>query len=82
MTRKRIRASASRRRIAHGKQNAGGRVTGSAVSLGRAELVLAYELRQEGCHWGVIAKALGVTVDHLSRRIKQCERDGIKWIAA
>lgn len=84
MNRRRIRtAGTARRRLAHeaDKQNAGGRLIGSTLSLGRAELVLAYELRQEGCYWGVIAQGLGMTGHHLSQRIKQCERDGIEWIA-
>jgi hypothetical protein len=55
--------------------------TGRAKSLGRQELVPAYELRQEGCRWALIARGLGVSPDYLQRRVKHCERAGIKWIA-
>lgn len=48
--------------------------------LGRAELVLAYELWCEGFRRRLIARALGVTEHHLRQRLKQCEREGINWI--
>ena len=53
----------------------------SARKLGLAELVLAYELRQEGIRWRLIARALGVTAWYLNWRLKQCEREGIAGLA-
>ena len=59
---------------------AGGRQRGAAHTLGRAELALAYELRQAGCRRRLIARALGTTEHYLNARIRQCEREGIAWI--
>lgn len=53
---------------------------GVTSKLGRAELVLAYELKQEGFSRKLIARALSVSVWYLDSRLKQCERDGIAWI--
>lgn len=53
---------------------------GVTSKLGRAELVLAYELRQEGIRRKLVARALGVSVWYLDSRLKQCEREGIAWI--
>ena len=58
----------------------GGRRRGTPQTLGRAELALAYELRQEGCRRRLIARALGTTEHYLNARIRQCEREGIAWI--
>jgi hypothetical protein len=51
-----------------------------ARKLGKAELVLAYELRSEGYRRNLIARALGCTVWYLDHRLAQCEREGISWI--
>lgn len=53
----------------------------SASKLGIAELVLAYELRQEGIRRKIIARALGVSVWYLDWRLKQCEQEGISCLA-
>lgn len=53
---------------------------GSARRLGRAELVLAYELCCEGYRRKIVARALGVSVWYLNARLRQCEREGIAWI--
>ena len=57
-----------------------GRQHGEAATLGRAELALAYELRNEGYRWRLIARALGATEHYLRQRLKQCEREGVAWI--
>lgn len=54
---------------------------GCAIRLGRAELAFAYELRQEGIRRKLIARELGVSVWYLDARLKQCERDGVAWVA-
>jgi hypothetical protein len=46
-------------------------------NLGINELVLAYELRAEGCRRKLIARALGCSVWYLNVRLKQIEREGI-----
>lgn len=53
---------------------------GVTHKLGRAELVLAYELRSEGFRRKLIARALGVSVWYLNARLRQCEREGLAWI--
>ena len=53
----------------------------SASKLGIAELVLAYELRQEGIRRKIIARALGVNVRYLNVRLRRCEREGISCLA-
>lgn len=45
--------------------------------LGKAEFVLAYELRAAGCDWPSIASALGVDPDHLRKRVRQAELYGL-----
>jgi hypothetical protein len=57
-----------------------GRRTGYAVKLGRAELALAYELRQEGVTTDLIAIALGCNRSHLATLLNRCECDGLSWI--
>lgn len=45
--------------------------------LGKAELVLAYELRAAGYDWPHIASGLGVDPDHLRKRVRQAELNGL-----
>jgi len=40
------------------------------MTIGRAELALAYELRQEGCSWKVIAIGLGVDAAKLTSAVR------------
>lgn len=48
--------------------------------IGRAELVLAYELRQAGVLWKLIAWGLGVERAYLQRMVARCEREGLDWL--
>ena len=57
-----------------------GNIRGAARKLGCEELVLAYELRQEGIRWKLIARELGVSAWYLDARIRQCKKEGISWI--
>ena len=58
----------------------GGMTNGLARRLGREELAFAYELRQEGIRWKLIARELGVSVHYLDARIRRCKKEGISWI--
>lgn len=58
-----------------------GRRAGVDVSLGRAELALAYELRQEGVRNGLIAQELGCNANYLYTLLARCEREGLAWNA-
>lgn len=50
------------------------------MSLGRSELALAYELRQEGVRNGLIAAELGCNANNLYTLLARCERDGLGWV--
>jgi len=58
----------------------GGMINGLSRRLGREELAFAYELRQEGIRWKLIARELGVSAWYLDARIRQCKKEGISWI--
>lgn len=57
-----------------------GRRAGVDVKLGRADLALAYELRQEGVRNGLIASVLGCNANYLCTLLVRCERDGLSWL--
>jgi DNA invertase Pin-like site-specific DNA recombinase len=46
----------------------------------RNELALAYELRQAGCSYKVIAIGLGVSLSTLWRYILRAEIEGLGWL--
>jgi hypothetical protein len=60
-------------RVAHRRE-------GLDVALGRAEMALIYELRQEGVSWKLISLNFGVSVDWLLRLMQRCRNDGLDWL--
>ncbi len=56
-----------------------GRQVGTCIVLGRAELALAYELRQAGVRNGLIAAELGCNASYLYTLMTRCEREGLGW---
>lgn len=65
---------------AYANQRKRGRVVGQGVVLGRSELALAYELRQEGVRNGLVAAELGCNANYLYTLLARCERDGLGWL--
>lgn len=64
----------------YANQRKRGRSVGQCMSLGRSELALAYELRQEGVRNGLIAAELGCNANNLYTLLARCERDGLGWV--
>ncbi len=50
------------------------------IKLGKAELVLAYEMKKAGIRIKTIAGHFGVRPSHLSFKICKCERIGLWWL--
>ena len=48
--------------------------------LGKADLVMAYELKAQGVKNKRVAMELGVTPAYLRARIRRCERVGLGWL--
>jgi DNA-binding transcriptional regulator LsrR (DeoR family) len=48
-----------------------------APILGKAELVLAYELHQNGCEWKHIAAGLGVSTSTIKQAVGRVMREGL-----
>lgn len=65
----------------YANQRKRGRAMGQGVVLGRSELAMAYELRQEGVRNGLIAAELGCNANYLYTLLARCERDGIGWLS-
>jgi hypothetical protein len=57
-----------------------GRPSGIYCLLGRAEVALIYELRQEGVRWQIISAQFGMSVDRLMRLMQRCRNDGLSWL--
>lgn len=57
-----------------------GRRSGIDCRLGRADLVLAYEMYHSGYLWKRIANYFGMHDRTIYRAIKRCERDGLDWL--
>ncbi len=53
---------------------------GFSVKLGRADLALAYELRQDGAKMKLLASNFGVSVSLLGKLFTRCKRDGLSWL--
>lgn len=51
---------------------------GPKPCLKRADLALAYELREAGCYWKVIAYGLGVEADALRKSVNKAMREGLE----
>lgn len=62
------------------KRGPNGRRKGLDVKLGRADVALAYELRQEGVSMALIADTFDCDPSHFSRLFARCERDGLGWL--
>ncbi|NTE96717.1 hypothetical protein [Agrobacterium tumefaciens] len=56
-----------------------GRKKGEMLKLGRSDLALAYELRQEGVRHGLIARNLGCNPGYLYTLLVRCELIGLSW---
>lgn len=48
--------------------------------LGKAELVLAYQMKASGVPTKFAASTFGVTVEHLRKCIRRCEIHGLGWL--
>lgn len=57
-----------------------GRRAGLDVVLGRREVALIYQLRQEGVAWRLLADEFGMCVDRLIRLMQRCRTDGLTWL--
>lgn len=57
-----------------------GRRAGLDVNMGRAEVALAYELRQEGVRMKLIARNFGCDEHRLYTLFARCKRDGLSWL--
>lgn len=64
----------------YANQQRRGAVKGQGAVLGRSELALAYELRQEGVRNGLIASELGCNANYLYTLLARCEREGLAWL--
>lgn len=59
--------------------NTGARTRGRRNEIGRSELALAYELKQEGVEHIVVAYAMGCNPSYLYTLLARCEREGLAW---
>lgn len=53
---------------------------GLAVTLGRRDMALIYELRQEGVQWKLLSQQFGLSVYWLMRHIRRCRIEGLGWL--
>lgn len=57
-----------------------GRPSGVNCRLGRADLALIYELRQEGIQWKLISQQFGISVWWLMITFRRCRNEGLSWL--
>lgn len=57
-----------------------GRRSGVDCRMGRADVVLAYEMYYSGYLWRNIAIYFGLHDRTIYNTIKRCERDGLGWL--
>jgi hypothetical protein len=50
------------------------------MTLGRQDMALIYELRQEGVSWKLLSLHFGLSVYWLMRHIRRCRNEGLTWL--
>jgi hypothetical protein len=53
---------------------------GLNMTLGRQDMALVYELRQEGVSWKLLSLHFGLSVYWLMRHIRRCRNEGLTWL--
>lgn len=57
------------------------RRSGVAMTLGRSDMALIYELRQEGVCWKILSRNFGLSVYWLMRHMRRCRNEGLSWLS-
>ena len=53
---------------------------GLNMTLGRHDMALIYELRQEGVAWKLLSQHFGLSVYWLMRHTRRCRVEGLAWL--